>query len=248
MFTNSKSTKGQNQPVAYLLRRHAVASQHVGNLVEHADPLGLELLVASQEVHVRQDSTFACLVNRGRHLDKKTKMERENVIGVSLNLNRLWKKIPQRIGEHMRYPLKPPMTMNISKIQNISRAFYFRILCTRRLPHANIIRVPKVQSKSENPQWSAAVQKFHEYERSEVPIFCAHKILWIYSMTEASSNDSPRWQEAQLTRNIAGMLRAGAWITSDCVTLLALNFGSLWKKWAAKRRSKKMWRNCIFTS
>ena len=42
----------------------------------------------------------------------------------------------------------------------------------------------KVQSKSENPKRSAAVRKFHAYERSEVPNirkFSAYKIFWIYS-------------------------------------------------------------------
>ena len=42
----------------------------------------------------------------------------------------------------------------------------------------------KIQSKSENSQPSAAVQKFHAYERSGVPRirkFNAYEIFWIYS-------------------------------------------------------------------
>ena len=41
-----------------------------------------------------------------------------------------------------------------------------------------------IQSRSENLQRSAAVQKFHAYERSEVPNIqkvSAYQIFWIYS-------------------------------------------------------------------
>ena len=43
----------------------------------------------------------------------------------------------------------------------------------------------KFQSKSENPQRSVAVRKFHAYERSGVPRirkFSAYEIFWIYSI------------------------------------------------------------------
>ena len=45
--------------------------------------------------------------------------------------------------------------------------------------------IRKIQSKSENPQRSVAVRKFHAYKRSGVPrirTFSAYKIFWIYSM------------------------------------------------------------------
>ena len=59
-------------------------------------------------------------------------------------------------------------------------AFYFRIFCTQRLPY----QIKKGQSKSENPQQSAGVRKFHAYEKSEVHSirkFSVHEKFWIYS-------------------------------------------------------------------
>ena len=43
----------------------------------------------------------------------------------------------------------------------------------------------KIQSKSENPQRSVAVRKFHAYERSgvrRIQKFSAYEIFWIYSI------------------------------------------------------------------
>ena len=45
----------------------------------------------------------------------------------------------------------------------------------------------KVQTKSENLPWSAAVRKFHAYERSEFPNirkFSVYEVFWIYSMNQ----------------------------------------------------------------
>ena len=47
--------------------------------------------------------------------------------------------------------------------------------------------IPKIQSKSQNQQPSAAVRKFHAYERSGVPRirkFSAYEIFWIYSIRD----------------------------------------------------------------
>ena len=47
----------------------------------------------------------------------------------------------------------------------------------------------KIESKSENPQRSVVVRKFHAYERSGVPRirkFSAYEIFWIYSMVKSS--------------------------------------------------------------
>ena len=55
-----------------------------------------------------------------------------------------------------------------------ARSFRTKIKCIR-----------KVQSKSENPQRSAIVRKFHAYETSKSPAirkFSAYEIFWIYSM------------------------------------------------------------------
>ena len=68
-----------------------------------------------------------------------------------------------------------------------SRIFHMRfsfvyVICGGLRTEIKCIR--KVQSKSENPQWSAAVRKCHAYERSAIPKiqkFSAYEMFWIYS-------------------------------------------------------------------
>ena len=78
---------------------------------------------------------------------------------------------PWLAEDWMTYCKSRKFHMHVIFVYFVRGGFRTKIKCVR-----------KVQSKLENPQWSATVRTFHAYERSESRgLLSAYEIFWIYS-------------------------------------------------------------------
>ena len=117
-------------------------------------------------------TTWSALIDSGAYSNAMGKNE-------ILHLQREWLEVG-----NLQHSSKRPYGYCKSRI---FRKHFIFVYFVHRGFRTKIKCILKIQSKSENLQRSAAVQKFHAYERSGGPRIrkiSAYEIFWIYSMVE----------------------------------------------------------------